>query len=98
MGILSSIFNREKVDYRKLLDEGAKLIDVRTKAEFKSAHAKGSVNKPLDKISSWGKQLNQGDRVVLVCKSGVRASMAKRQLKSMGIEAYNAGSWHSMSE
>ncbi|HRB19894.1 MAG TPA: rhodanese-like domain-containing protein, partial [Chitinophagales bacterium] len=35
-----------KVDYKQLLQEGAVIIDVRTKAEYQSGHIKGSMNIP----------------------------------------------------
>ncbi len=96
MGLFSTLFNREKVNYRKMVKEGAKLIDVRTPAEFKGGHVKGSLNKPLDNLSNWSKKLKSTDKVVLVCRSGARAGMAKRQLKNLGIEAYNAGAWQNL--
>ena len=34
-------------DYKKLLNQGALIIDVRTESEYKSGHIKKSINVPL---------------------------------------------------
>jgi len=36
--------------------------------------------------------------VILVCRSGARASNAKSQLKKRGITSYNAGPWQRLKE
>lgn len=85
----------ESVDYAEVLAKGAVLIDVRTPSEFRSGHAKGSKNIPLQNLSSQLKKL-KGKEVVLVCQSGVRAAQAKSLLKQNEIKAHNAGSWRRM--
>jgi phage shock protein E len=90
MGIFDSLFKKE--DYGQLVKDGALVVDVRTAEEFKDGHVKGSKNIPLDVIASKTKQL-EGKKIVLVCRSGGRASQALSILKSKGIEAVNAGAW-----
>ena len=49
MGFLQSIFNAtDKTDYKKMVLEGAVLLDVRSAGEFASGHIPGSVNIPLE--------------------------------------------------
>ena len=99
MGLFSAIKNAligEAVDYAAILERGGVLIDVRTAAEFKSGHAKGSKNIPLQNLSAKQIKKLQGKEVILVCKSGARASQAKYQMQRQGIKAYNAGSWRSI--
>jgi rhodanese-related sulfurtransferase len=66
---------------------GVKIIDVRTPAEYESVHIPGSYNLPLDQLSKHREELAQGvgGPVVLVCRSGARASEAERQLRSVGM-------------
>lgn len=90
MGIFASLF--KKVDYTQLVKDGALVIDVRTSEEFNDDHVKGSKNIPLDNISTRVKEL-EGKKIVLVCRSGGRASKALSILISNGIEAVNAGAW-----
>lgn len=83
-----------KVDVHQLIAKGAKVIDVRTPAEFASGHVKGSVNIPLDKISGKLDTLKKDQTYVLCCRSGMRSGNATRILKSAGFEkVYNGGSW-----
>ncbi|WP_027420305.1 rhodanese-like domain-containing protein [Crocinitomix catalasitica] len=82
-------------DYQEMIKNGAIVVDVRTVQEFKSGHLKGSKNIPLDTLNSKKKALN-GKEVILVCRSGGRASQAKSILTKSGITAYNAGAWQNL--
>ena len=66
------------------------LLDVRSPAEFETAHIPGSVNVPLDVVRSRAADVAEGlDRrspVVLVCQSGVRALEALRALERVGVD------------
>ena len=83
------------VDFKSLIAEGAVIVDVRSKSEFQSGHAKKSINIPLqsigNKIASF-----KGKQVIPVCRSGARSGQAMRMLKDNGIEAYNAGAWQNI--
>lgn len=97
MGLLSNLFGlKEPVNCSQLIKDGVPVVDVRTKKEFKSGHFKKSINLPLQDISSWCSKFNDGDAVILVCKSGTRASLAKRKLKKRGVVAYNAMAWENL--
>ena len=65
------------------------ILDVRTPAEFETAHIDGSYNVPLDLLKDHGsevaEQLDQGHDVVLVCRSGQRATQAAELLRSTGV-------------
>lgn len=58
------------------------LIDVRTPAEFMSAHIPGSYNVPLDQLPEHAGVLRSvnGEPVVLICRSGGRARQAETTL------------------
>jgi rhodanese-related sulfurtransferase len=65
------------------------ILDVRTPAEFETAHIDGSYNVPLDVLNDHGSEvaerLDQGQDVVLVCRSGQRAAQAAELLRSTGV-------------
>ena len=64
------------------------VIDVRSPAEFETAHIEGSYNVPLDLLGEHAEQLAARlDReVVLVCQSGARAAQARQQLAAVGAD------------
>lgn len=64
------------------------LVDVRSPAEFESSHVPGSVNVPLDGLRRRLPELQReahGREVVLVCRSGGRASQAQQVLTDAGL-------------
>ncbi|MFN5620672.1 MAG: rhodanese-like domain-containing protein [Flavobacteriales bacterium] len=85
------------VDYRELMKQGAQIIDVRTGAEYKSGHIKGSMNIPLQVISSQLGKIKKDKPVITCCASGMRSASAKSILKSHGFtEVHNGGGWMSL--
>ena len=87
----------KKTDYKKLLAEGAVIIDVRSKSEYSGGAVPGSENIPLGNIASKIRQIKSLEvPVITVCASGMRSSAAKGQLKAAGIDAYNGGAWTKM--
>lgn len=92
--LLMNDLNAEKA--RRLIKEGAMLIDVRTEEEYQAAHLKKAINIPLSEISNgMGKFVPDRNRVVLLhCRSGSRSFMGKRILKRMQYQnVYNLGSF-----
>lgn len=67
--------------------EDVTILDVRTPAEFESAHIPGSYNVPLDLLSEHAEELASavGGPVVLVCRSGVRARQAEQTLRTVEL-------------
>lgn len=64
-----------------------RVLDVRTPAEFETAHIRGSYNVPLDLLKEHRDELAGAldDQVVLVCRSGQRAEQAERALAQAGL-------------
>ncbi len=95
---LKSLFGfGPKTDYRELIQRGAQVIDVRTKAEFQGGHIKNSINLPLQTLSGNLSKIKKDRPVITCCASGMRSASAKSILKSQGItEIYNGGSWISL--
>lgn len=86
-----------KIDLSKVIADGAQIVDVRTPAEYSSGHMKGSVNIPLDTISSRLNKLKKEQAVITCCASGMRSRTAKNILTACGFnQVYNGGSWHNL--
>ena len=84
----------KKPDYRKLLESGALIIDVRNPNEFTGGALPGSKNIPLAELGKKIEQIKELKvAVICVCASGMRSGVAKGKLQSAGIESYNAGAW-----
>lgn len=81
-------------------DAEVHLIDVRTGAEYESAHIPGSYHVPLDTLSEHREELTRHlERpVVLICQSGARATQASEHLAETGLSNVRVlvggmGSW-----
>ena len=75
------------------------IVDVRTVEEWnEDGHADCSVNYPLDKFEGKIEELKKYDKVILVCRSGNRAGIAKAKLQSAGYskEIENLGPWQNV--
>ena len=101
MGFFGSLFGggmseELKGEIRSAVQKGARVIDVRTPGEFASGNVGGSINIPLqDLSSSLGKVGKSSRPVVLYCRSGSRSAMAARILRSNGYErVLDAGAIH----
>lgn len=72
---------------RLLSDEAPRVLDVRTPAEFETAHIPGSYNVPLDTLREHRAELRRhlDTDVVLVCLSGGRAEQAEQALTTAGL-------------
>ena len=81
---------------RELLLAGAKVIDVRTEAEFRENHITGAINVPLDRLKEEiAKVAPDREKPLLVhCLSGGRSGIGKQSLKSIGYtQVYNLGGY-----
>lgn len=84
-------------DFKELVKNGAQIIDVRTRGEYASGHVKGSINIPLNELSSGIKKLKKDKPIITCCASGMRSSSAKATLLSLGFtEVHNGGGWMSL--
>ena len=86
-----------KVDYRQLVQEGASIVDVRTKGEYAQGHVKGSINIPLGNLPTQLSRFKKDSVIITCCASGARSGQAKRLLKAEGFsEMHNGGGWGSL--
>lgn len=83
---------------RKLIAEGAVVVDVRTPEEFAEGHLPQATNIPVDTFTQRIAEVDKlagGDKtrpVVVYCAAGSRAARAKKQLESAGYtQVVNGG-------
>jgi rhodanese-related sulfurtransferase len=67
--------------------QDVRLLDVRTPAEYETAHIPGSYNVPLDTLREHRDELTRhlDEGLVLVCRSGQRAAQAEKTLAAAGL-------------
>ncbi len=84
---------KNKARVLEMINSGAKIIDVRTPAEFSAGHYEGAVNVPLDTLSSKLKTLGEkSQQYVLYCASGARSANATHMMTQDGFtQVVNAG-------
>ncbi|MEE3343093.1 MAG: rhodanese-like domain-containing protein [Bacilli bacterium] len=95
-----------KVNYVKakelIINNGAILVDVRTKEEYADGHIDGAVNLPVDDINEDSvKEVvkDKYDVIIVYCKSGVRSNNAADKLKDLGYNnIYDLGAMSNWKE
>ncbi|HKP44007.1 MAG TPA: rhodanese-like domain-containing protein [Mycobacterium sp.] len=79
----------DSADLRSLLDSPTppRVIDVRTPGEFQTVHLPGAYNVPLDLLREHRDEIvsHVDQDVVLVCRSGQRATQAEETLRKAGL-------------
>ena len=76
----------------RLHQEGALLLDVRTKNEFVAGHVPGSTHVSLQSLpnrSDWLEKIANDRQVLVICRSGNRSGKAASQLRALGLDALN---------
>ena len=77
---------------RKMIAEGAAVVDVRTPGEFADEHLPGAINVPVDSLREHLAEIDKlvdGDKarpVVVYCAAGSRAAKAKVALEAVGYQ------------
>ena len=78
---------------------GALVVDVRSADEFASGHIEGALNIPHDQIAKRMGELgsDRARKIVLYCRSGKRAGVARDELVASGFTAVaNAGGYEDL--
>jgi rhodanese-related sulfurtransferase len=80
-------------DAKRLVQGGARLVDVRSPEEFAAGHIEGAVNIPVHELSGRMAELEPKDRAVVVyCASGARSARAASDLRAAGFASvHNLG-------
>lgn len=86
-----------KINLKELRQNGAVILDVRTKGEYQGGHIKGSINIPVQSLGGNLNKLKKDKPVITCCASGMRSANAKNILKANGFtEVHNGGGWMSL--
>ena len=75
------------------MSEERTIVDVRSSMEFMGGNVSGSINIPIQEISSRLDEFKAMNNPILCCASGNRSGQAVNFLKANGIECENGGGW-----
>ncbi|MER5635114.1 rhodanese-like domain-containing protein [Streptomyces nitrosporeus] len=83
----TSVFTPAALQHLITTGDGPRLLDVRTPGEFQTGHIPGACNVPLDTLREHRMELGKhlDENVVLVCRSGARATQAEKALAEAGL-------------
>jgi rhodanese-related sulfurtransferase len=70
-----------------LQSSGARIIDVRTSAEFEAGHIPDAENIPLGEIAGAAASWDPAEPIVLYCATGSRSAEAAQMLQAKGFTA-----------
>lgn len=85
---------------RRLVAEGARLVDVRDAETFARSHIEGAINVPVAEIANRAREIGPADAsIVLYCQTGVRSARAAGILTGLGYQrVYDLGSYRNWGE
>ena len=90
MGLFSRDSGVRQVDpseARRMVGDGAVLLDVREPYEWEAGHAPEAVHVPMGSLTL--EDVGSGRAVVAVCRSGSRSDRVAQALQAAGVEAVN---------
>ncbi len=87
------------LEIKEYIENGAVVLDVRTKMEWDQGHSNGAkhivlnlIPLQVEEIKSWNKP------VIAVCLSGGRSGQAAQFLKNNGVDVINGGPWQNVDQ
>ncbi len=99
MGFFSNLFHREPVPTAaELKAAGARVLDVRSRAEYQSGHIAGAKNMDVaaPDFATAATRLNPKHTYVVYCQSGSRSARAAQTLRAAGMTVVDGGGLHRM--
>src|SRR4051794_10157093 len=84
---MSNVPEVDVTEAEQLVSQGAVLLDVREDDEWQAGHAPGARHVPLNTLPE--RQPEDGERLVVICRSGSRSAHATAALMRWGYEAWN---------
>lgn len=79
-----SLTPAQTTELMKDLKDDLVVLDVRTEAEFDDGHVEGAINIPLEELVSRIQEVPDDKPMLIICRSGHRASIAFDILKKQG--------------
>lgn len=96
----TTVVKKDPAAAKKLIADGATVVDVRSPEEFDGGHLPQATNIPIDQFPQRLAEVAGGDKakpVVVYCGSGGRASKAKAQLEAAGYtNVVNGGGYEDL--
>ena len=77
----------DREEARKLVADGAQLVDVRAGHEWEAGRIVGAAHIPLAELGERAGEIEKGRPVVLYCRGGNRSTMAAEALAEAGFDA-----------
>jgi rhodanese-related sulfurtransferase len=65
--------------------KGAKLVDVRSRYEYETSHAKDARHIPPSRIRADDTGLDRGDQIIVICSAGHRSEHQAHRLAQLGF-------------
>lgn len=82
----------DTIHHRKLVADGALLLDVRTHTEFQEGHVPHALNVPVQDLPARLSELGPTTRpIVVYCRSGGRSAHASSLLRRAGYQVKDLG-------
>ena len=85
----SRVSDEEIIAARKAVKEGAVIIDVRTREEYRQKHIEGARNIPIHLLERAYPHLSKEKAIVVYCREGHRSAVAAKMLREQGWEVYD---------
>lgn len=78
----------EKPQYRAMVEQGYKVIDVRTPEEYEEGHIEGAqnINVKSEAFVTEIEKLSKSDTLLVYCRSGRRSLYAAQVMVSFGFQ------------
>jgi rhodanese-related sulfurtransferase len=77
----------DRAEARKLINEGAQLLDVRADHEWEAGRIAGATHLPLAELAERAGEVDRERPVILYCRGGNRSTMATAALAEAGYDA-----------
>ena len=74
---------------RVAADNGAIVIDVRTREEFNAKHVQNAVNLPIHLLERYYAQIPKDKEIIVYCRTGSRSRAAAEFLEKKGRKVYD---------
>lgn len=72
---------------RKLIEDGAQVVDVRAEHEWEAGRISGATHLPLAELAERAGEIDRERPVILYCRGGNRSTMATAALADAGYDA-----------
>jgi rhodanese-related sulfurtransferase len=87
VGAEQAIREVSRAEARKLIEDGAQLVDVRAEHEWEAGRIAGARHVPLAELAERTGEIEKDRPVVLYCRGGNRSTMATDALAAAGFDA-----------